>query len=328
MKCPECQSKQKYSQGMKCVSCGYRFVLNPKTYRSLSDNKLMALVNHVSGNGVYYYTYHQLLGYFLRRQFAERVKGTAILAAVCLGMASILWVWEALFCAVFPAVIFVLCVFSLLRWLPGKKPDVALREKLDKALGDWKSAGRKLDKMITKPTLREPPPDWPDSDIYDYGVERVLVVEHDLLVDLFVLNGFHAFHNALVIAESGYPDYLLPRLRDLLQERPDLPVYLLHDATPDGVAMETRVRAATDLPFGEHPIVDLGLMPTDVKVIQSLRWTKRSSFYTRGLPVDLMVYATLAAIAGDAIDMGQPLREVALAAMASGGGSDSSGSYG
>lgn len=326
MKCPQCQSKQKHSQGMNCVSCGYQYVINPKTSGSLSDNKLQVLASNVSGNGTYHFTYHQLLGYFLRRTLAEKRRGSVILAVICVVAVPIMWVVDLRFCMVVPIIVFLGSMLSLWGRLPVAKPDVALRVQMDKALDDWKAAGRELEKMITKPTLHEPPPDWPDRDVYDYGVERILVVEHDLLVDLFVLNGFHTLHNALVIAESGYPDYLLPRLQQLLQERADLPVYLLHDATPDGVAMQDRIHSATDLPFGEHPIVDLGLMPQDVAMIQSLRWTKHTSFPQMGLPVDLMPYATLAAIAGDAIDTGQPLGDVAAAAIATGG--ESAGSYG
>ena len=68
-------------------------------------------------------------------------------------------------------------------------------------------------------------------------MERILVVARDLLVDLMINNNRHTDQRILVLAESGYPDYLVPRARQLLEERCDLPVFLLHDATPSGVAM-------------------------------------------------------------------------------------------
>jgi hypothetical protein len=160
--------------------------------------------------------------------------------------------------------------------------------QFDALLNRWHSNGKRIDKLIDQPTLHEPPPDWSEPDIYDYGVERLLIVERDLLVDLFVKNGVHAEQRMLVISESGYPDYLLPVATRLLQEQPDLPVFLLHDATTHGAAMEDRVTSNGLLPLDGHPLTDLGMFPTDFQKLKRVKRFDPNNEH-RTLPVDAML---------------------------------------
>ena len=156
---------------------------------------------------------------------------------------------------------------------------------------------KQLDEYLAsdKPTLRQPPPDWPETDIYDYGVQRVLFVEREILVDLFVKNGWHAENNALVISVDGYPSYLKARVQDLLAENPEMPVYLMHDATSDVGVLSERIRA--DFRLGDREVQDLGLKPEDAERFQGLR---RASGQEH-VPLDLVPYGALAAATGAAV---------------------------
>lgn len=119
--------------------------------------------------------------------------------------------------------------------------------------------------------LAEPPPDWPESDIYDYGVEGILIVGRPLLVDLFVLNGFHTENRMLVVSECGYPDYLVPHANRIVSEQPDVPVYVLHDSTPNGTQMARRLTVSRIFDLQGHAITDLGLGPDDVNRMRHLK---------------------------------------------------------
>ena len=162
------------------------------------------------------------------------------------------------------------------------------RQDFDFVLGRWLGQGRKLDRLLEQPSLHEPPPEWNELDIYDYGVERLLIVEHDLLVDLFVKNGVHAEQRMLVISESGYPDYLMEVARRLLDEQPDLPVFLLHDATAHGTAMQERLLSSGMLPVESHPLVDLGMRPLDFRKLKRTKQFDRANS-NRHLPVDALL---------------------------------------
>jgi len=76
--------------------------------------------------------------------------------------------------------------------------------------------------MLVKAALHQPPPDFTEPDIYDYGVESILVVDRDILVDVFVKNGFHAQQHVLVISINRYPAYLLAEARKALDANPRL----------------------------------------------------------------------------------------------------------
>ena len=151
-----------------------------------------------------------------------------------------------------------------IRWRPSHDP-------MESAIGKWIDQGRDIPRLLREPELGISPPEWDEPDIYDYGVEAILIVQREILVDLFVKNGFHAERRCLVVSESGYPSYVVQRMRLLLEERPDLPVYLLHDSTHEGEAMAGRVEASLRLPPRDRSVIDLGLFRSDVRRLSRLR---------------------------------------------------------
>jgi hypothetical protein len=181
---------------------------------------------------------------------------------------------------------------------------------------------RDLPRLIQAPSLHQPPPQWQEQDIYDYGVERILVVERDILVDWFVLNNFHAQERTLVIAESGYPSYLKPVAERMLQENPNLPIYLLHDAGADGENMATRIARKPLL--ARHTAVDLGLFPNDVKALKRMNFMRLAREDYR-MPVDYLPYAVIAPAVGAAMAGNITLAELIAATQAAGEPGDSGG---
>ena len=180
----------------------------------------------------------------------------------------------------------------------------------EKRLKRWLADNKSIEKYLFAAQLQQPPPEWKEADIYAYGCERILLVQHDLLVDLFVKNGFHTQHRALVMSMSGYPHYLQPVAEKALQENPQLPILLLHDSTLDGLEMPVRLptRAAW-LPVGEHPVIDLGITPEDVKRLKQLRPTNPGG-RNYEIPVDCLLYASLAQKVGVAGEQQTPMTEL------------------
>ena len=124
----------------------------------------------------------------------------------------------------------------------------------------------------------------------------MLIVDRELTVDLLVKNGFHAEQRALVIAESGYPEYLLPVAEKVLRENTDLPVFLLHDAGSVGEAMEGRLKSpGFVLPIAGHPLIDLGLSRADARKLPQLRAVRRGSL-GEVVPIDMIAMSGLVAV--------------------------------
>lgn len=319
MKCPNCHQQHRRKYGMIC-SCGYRFCLDPKT-DGVTDGRLIAMARKASGNGTYHFTENQLFTVFRRNTSRSPVAwfalsvGLAVVAAALAVMQSP----PAVFFALAAVVTFIVALARNLSRPPT-------RDKVRQWVGKWDGCGYKVDKLITRPRLHEPPPEWSEPDIYDYGVEGIVIVQRDLLVDLLVLNGFHATHRVLVVAETGYPEYLLPVARKCLEESPGLPVYLLHDADSAGLAMQERLRESDLLPLDGHAVLDLGITPDDVRNMKRLQVT-RPERQDYAIPLDMIPYAILLAGLALALMEQRTLGEL-IAQHHAGTGDDTTHSFG
>lgn len=290
MKCPECSHNQRVSDGMTCGGCGYGFTFNPRdtSFHGMTDGKFLGHIRAASRNETTYFTENQLYAAYARRRRPERM-GCFVLA----GILTTVIITQIVNLGPWPLALLFLVPLFLVAMGLRVKPAVVSPQQFSAAIGRWLKAGKKIDYLLDVPSLHKPPPDWSEPDIYDYGVERLLIVERDLLVDLFVRNNKHAEQRMLVVSESGYPDYLLPQARRLLVESPDLSVFLLHDATTDGMRMEERLRRSEILPLAGRNVIDLGLSPDDFrKLKRTANYDRKNS--ERALPADALPLAFLA----------------------------------
>ena len=266
MKCPECRVNHKYRAGMRC-RCGYDFALDPKS-DACTDGKFLAVVNSASSNDTYFFTTNQLYTAFCRKQVRNPWPRFLVgFAFIGFGLAAAHSAEQVAPLVIF-GVIGLAFVFSAMNMpLVGS----VSRSDLERLLNKYQAKKGPLEKLLVEPTLHKPPPDWPEPDIYEYGVERIVVVQHDLLVDLLVKNDLHSAQRALVISGAGYPDYLIPQAVKALEQNPDLPVYFLHDATTVGQNWFDVISNSDKLPWRDHPLIDMGLYPEDMRRIKRLR---------------------------------------------------------
>ncbi|MAE65235.1 MAG: hypothetical protein CMJ18_13270 [Phycisphaeraceae bacterium] len=287
MKCPECSADHKHKDGMRC-RCGYRFLFDPKT-DPITDGRFLAAVRGASANGTWHFTANQLYAAHLRRRRAYR--GIAAACAIAAVIASVVCGF------VVPPALWALIPIALvcIGWAGNQYSREPLaRDQWDRCVERWRSE-RTLEKMIVQPSLGDPPPQWQEPDIYDYGVEKIVLVDRDLTVDLLVLNNLHAEQKALILSEHGYPPYLVERATGVLRENAEIPVYLLHDAASTGPPMAERLGASTLLPIEGHPVIDLGLSPDDVRKLPQLRHARRRE-EEAVTPVDFIPVGALLAV--------------------------------
>lgn len=283
MKCPNCSHNQKVKLGMRCDQCRYDFTFNPKeaSSRGMTDGRFLATIRAAGQNDTAYFTRNQLYGTYCRRQKTSKIPGiiTAILFAV-FGVFSMVNGGLIGAAATFAISAIILLVTFLV------PPAILPRDRFMRLVDMWLDKGKPIDKLIVGPSLRKPPPPADESDLYDYGVQRLLIVQRDELVDLFVLNNVHAEQAMLVLSASGYPDYLLGHARRVLEEQPDLPVHLLHDADVTGDEMRKRL-SKLDLPLEGREVVDLGFSADDFRRLKRARNIDRKN-RKRALPVDVL----------------------------------------
>jgi hypothetical protein len=251
----------------------------------MTDGRFLAAIRSASQNGVSYFTQNQLYAAYCRRQ--KKARAPSIIGViVALVIAIVMWNENAGVAVVLPMMFAALMIWSMF-WPPRVLPLKSFLGMID----SWLRAGKPIDMMIQQPTLHQPPPDWSESDIYDYGVERILIVQRDELVDLMVLNNVHAEQRMLVISETGYPQYLLPHAKRVLEERDDLPVFLLHDADARGTTMRSRI-ASLNLPIKDENVIDLGMSADDFKQLKRTRSFDAKN-HQRELPVDALATSFL-----------------------------------
>jgi len=273
---------------MRC-RCGYRFCFDPKA-DALADGKFVAAIHLASANGKHHYTVKQLHAALCRLMSGDAPLAAALTIGAAVITIALVWFGFTAM-AVFPGVAALVCGLAWLSARLGRRE--AMRLDIKGLVSRWQQAGKPLDNMIERPGLHEPPPNWPEDDIYDYGVERLMIVDRDELVDLFVLNGLHTSERALILAESGYPRYLQIQAGRALRDNPNVPVFLLHGADPRGRHMKGRIRDLAWLPVNRHPVIDLGFGPDDVNELHQLRLMQQRPNDVN-ISADSLLYSDLA----------------------------------
>jgi hypothetical protein len=95
-----------------------------------------------------------------------------------------------------------------------------------------------------------------------------LLIDEEVIVDVLVAYGFHTESRMLVMAETGYPDYLLAHAVRLMRDQPELPVYLLHAV---GNNMHKRLASGSTPWPAMGNYVDLGWNENMVRKLPALR---------------------------------------------------------
>lgn len=326
MKCPECGTNTKKSVGTRCGKCGYGFKLVPPEQNAgIGDARMASLLEMATGNGTYHVTPNQVYGLYARKMGARPAGPLLIFLGAALGAVLVGIVGGpdlALPVVVLGFIAFVALWTALSRIFAKAPPRAGFVAVVDR----WRRLdGKYADRILLEDEklLADPPPEWREPDIYDYGVSRIVIVERDALVDLLVRNELHAQEKALVLSSTGYPGYLLPVAERLLRENPTLPVFVLHDTLPPGEALNSEWwrRITRQIPIEGHPVTDLGLTTEDVPRIPFLQ---RVHEVEGGRPpVDLMPWAILAPMLGAAFLAGEDFAHVLAAQGPGSGGSDS-----
>ncbi len=189
MHCPKCE--QHYSKKYGTIfncSCGYRFVFGHNDV--IKDRLMFFLERKASQNGTRYFTMDRLYAAYQKHQSHQKS--------------------------------------SLKPFFFFRKDQHLSQAYFAKIHYHWqRHSSLSSDKFIDKLSLQAPENPI-GEEVFEYGVERIIVVEEPLTVDLFVKNNKHLNKNALIISSEGYPAYLKPHLQTLLQKQPNIKIGFLH----------------------------------------------------------------------------------------------------
>ncbi len=262
MICPKCSYNQKYSDGMYCSKCHRNFIFNPKV-NDYNDYKFKLLEERVSHKSTLFYTENQLyIGYLHSIKFRLRENIGLVIFFIFLVIVLI-------------AVKAYLFLIFLLFIIPSSKlfgKENMSGDEFRRRVSTW-NRQEALHNLIQEPGMHDAPASFPEDDLYDYGVEAVLIVDQDIYVDLFVRNKCHIEAKVVVISQNGYPNYLVKKVQRILDENEQAKIYYIHDTTTDFAAMQQAVRSFLTVPSTAEEN-DLGLFQEDIKNISFLRGLK------------------------------------------------------
>lgn len=272
MKCPHCENDHKRRYGMTCSRCRYRFVFDPKA-DGLGDRRFQLALDAVSASGERWFTAGELYAR-LARAMLPGAAGCTI-GGVFLGVIVGVVLGGGWWFALIPPL-------AWIGYLTARRQRSPLtRQKFNGLFARWRQANPgSVQTFIDKPSLGDAPKSAPDPDVFDYGAQCVIVTQHDYLVDWLVRNDAHLAHQAIVISATGYPDHLKDRVKDLLEARDRVPVYLLHDTSDEGKRMHSRVLNLPWAPFANARLVDFGLHRDQIEQLKPFRRLKMSGTIT------------------------------------------------
>lgn len=117
------------------------------------------------------------------------------------------------------------------------------------------------------PAAVKPPKDPAEPDLYDYGLPRLLLCQDPSIAAMLLANHVHLEAACPILA---VPETLPPPLLGALERADGATVHVLHDASPEGVALPARIRAALgpDAPSTGVRVSSLGLVPRHASALQ------------------------------------------------------------
>lgn len=273
MKCPKCNNDQKYNEGMYCTSCKRRFFLNPKTY-GYGDAYFKFLIDKVSLKGMLYFTENQLFAVNINNHTYTKRYRVKILVVFIAVIINLLLRNTFAFFFSFGIIVILFAFFK-------SKPLIKLNT-LKKHIKSWPERANHFKKLITEASLNENiSPNIPD-DVFDYGIDKIILIDNPMYVDLIVKNNWHLELKAAVISYTGYPKGIYQKAKNLAQSQSPT-VYLLHDANTPPSKMTNEFLGDKSK---DTEIIDLGLSKEDFDKHRSLKRFKE--YYPDNLPLDVI----------------------------------------
>ena len=287
MRCIKCAAdntlKDRSGNLGRCKNCRHPFAFDPRamTGVNFTDKFFQQSLASLSANGSLYFTPRQFYYFFNRRLNATRTDplkavgclltlGAAALAVYLLfsgGGVSLLWL-ILLLAAAFGVAL--LASRSLRRRLHDRE-----HGRLAATPGEVEGWFDRWHKLNEDPVKRLPPPapaprgkPQPvqlNPEVMKYSFDRVVVCDRPEIAQCLIANNFHFEHNCAVLSLDGYPHDIFGAVMQMLRRNPELSVYALHDASPEGVGLAHRLR--TESNWFAHTganVYDLGLLPRQV----------------------------------------------------------------
>ncbi len=298
MQCPKCSKRVRAAEGVVCPDCGYVFALDPRDPHGLSDFDFLRLSHQASFGGRHHFTQNLLYVYYcMERVPTHAMWPLAGLLGGAIGYHALGVRGGVMGAAAAAGLVY----HGTKSWRPPA------RTVLDGVCDQMASAGHRLPRFIPRALF-----EFRDEEKYvehlprAIDVDHVIVVDRPELVDWLVLNDLPRRLNAIVISHTGYPNYVVPIVCELLDLRKSIGIYLLHDSTESSMAIRKQLADSRMLPTTGHRFFNLGLEPKQVAFMKQLDAIQPSRNHFR-IPLDSIPFNVLERALYTSINRAVPL---------------------
>jgi hypothetical protein len=270
MKCPQCSTNHKYKDGMACSMCGYHFALNPKEPPRFSDMMIKNAIGRISGGSTQYFTYNQLYAE-IHRTIKKKGRKNRMVSSGCMTVfigAWLLFFWlgtgRSTFLFLFAALVAGMVYFAF-------RPIKVAHDTIVKVIETYHGM-HPIEKLVAGKQMQREAIDEFNKEIFQHAPEGILIVERDDIAEMLILNRFYFENKALVVSENKYPKPMFEAYRQFLDQHPDIPVVIIHDASTHGSGMRRRLMNDKQWHLEGKNVKDLGLLPQDVDRMKHPIW--------------------------------------------------------
>ena len=280
---------------MVCNNCHYKFKFDPKISPYLSDKQVAKCINQLSGGQHYHFTYDQLLMKLIRAAHSKRWFDNFLLTGIFYRsrmyfVALVVLLYFNPEHAIFNIFLIVAVYLGSIirRAIIKRKSGASLEDIVDTLV--WERTPKTLKeseysggirtrlkrylagnphlKLTDGKQLEETGTAAFNEAISDYAPERILIVEHNDLVDILVLNHFHFENKVLVLGASKYPRHVFNYYKNTIFKFPLTPIFLIHDASMSGYQMKDFLMADPEWRLQGKQVADLGLFHGDIQKLK------------------------------------------------------------
>ncbi|MEM8535833.1 MAG: hypothetical protein AAGF95_33710 [Chloroflexota bacterium] len=283
MQCPHCAANLLYRErgGRRCSKCKQKFAFEPKTSPlKLHDLRFRRVVEKTSANGTVWYTPSQLHHALGRKVTVEKKSGCGPISCLSLIVAGGIIAFASLQSEVVLILATMVCAVLVVgstiierKRPPRTKLPMPPHDFSPRVLDEWYKTynvvphGLITSEHPANTSAYIPPP---------AQLTAVLACpERDILLCLRA-NGVSQQYGLGLLPTEGPFTQDEEAFLTTLRSRPDLPLFLLHDASLAGVLLRQTVGMSLGL-RAEHRIVDLGLRPDHVLKYNLMRLGEKPS---------------------------------------------------
>lgn len=268
MKCIRCGTdnnlRERTDNRGLCKNCQHPFAFEPAimTEVKFTDSFFAKAIADISANDTLYFTPRQLFYLLFKRlkqQESKRPDNNFFFYGLILIFIGIVNFKDpSIFIG---SIIFglLLIVWALLYVNQRRSVEIS-QDQFESWLNAWLRVNP-ISKIL--PEVRDQSTSSPvNADITTYSFERAVICDQAEIAQLLIANNFHFENNCAVLSITGYPHSIFSTVMEMLRRNPELKVYAIHDATPNGVSLVHRLRSSFDwFENSNVKIYDLGLLP-------------------------------------------------------------------